>query len=64
LTISGLINPVSIEIFNTQGSKLLSQEVCPNEKIKLFDLSNGLYTVSILNHINNLKIHSKLIIAR
>lgn len=64
LTISGIINPVQIEIFNTQGSKLLSQEACPNEQIKLFDLSNGLYTVSISDYVNNLKIHSKLIIAR
>jgi hypothetical protein len=64
LKISGIIDPVSVEIFSTQGRKLLSQEALPNEQIELFRLSSGLYTVSISDHSNNFKIHSKLIIAR
>jgi hypothetical protein len=63
-TITHIYSPVFVEIYGMQGSLIHSQQVCPNEQIELFDLPNGLYTVGISDHVNNLKIHTKLIIAR
>ncbi|MDG2042682.1 MAG: M28 family peptidase [Bacteroidia bacterium] len=63
-TITHISSPVFVEIYGMQGSLIHSQQVCPNEQIELFDLPNGLYTVGISDHVNNLKIHTKLIIVR
>ena len=63
-TITHIYSPVFVEIYGMQGSLIHSQQVCPNEQIELFDLPNGLYTVGISDHVNNLKIHTKLIIVR
>jgi hypothetical protein len=47
-----------------QGNFIKAQEVCPNDQIELFDLSNGLYTVSISDKTKGYTIYTKLIIAR
>ena len=63
-TITNVISPVFVEIYGMQGSLIHAQQVCPNDQIELFDLNNGLYTVSISDQSKDFRMHSKLIIAR
>lgn len=64
LTISNISSNVFVELYDMQGNFIKAQEVCPNDQIELFDLSNGLYTVSISDKTKGYTIYTKLIIAR
>lgn len=63
-TITNIISPVFVEIYDMQGSVVRTQQVCPNDHIELFDLHSGLYTVSISDQSKDFRMYSKLIIAR
>ena len=55
---------VFVELYDMRGNFIKAQEVCPNDQIELFDLSNGLYTISISDKTKGYSIYKKLTIAK